>query len=434
MTAYSFKRTRQQLMPVIVLAGLLLLAALALYNPPQAGRKAASQEPRLSVETVTVTPASYQVVVSSYGSVQPRTRSMLVSQVAGEVIWINPQFRDGGVFRAGDELLRIDARDYEADVQIAQAALLEARQMLAEEEALSLQALEDWQRLGDGGEPGALVLREPQLLAAQASLASAEASLRKAELSLERTTIKAPFDGRTLTAEVDVGQVIAANAQLAEVYASDHVEIRLPLANRDLDYIDLPEPRQYQAGADLPPVRVTLHSQLMQGSSREGFLVRTESAIDEASRQLHVVAQVDDPFALEPDAAGAASSRRPLKIGEYVTARIAGRKLPAAIVIDISAIYQGSYVYVVEDDLLQRREIEIAWQNEREAVLERGLEAGAQLVITPLGQVTSGTRVTVLNRQRQVVQGERVPASRDQRGSAAQRSGPASQVKLGAGQ
>lgn len=431
MQAFPFKFTRQRLMPWIVLGGLLLLAALALYNPPQAGRKPPSQEPRLSVETLTVAPASYQVVVSSYGRVQPRTRSMLVSQVAGEVTWINPQFRDGGVFRAGDELLRIDPRDYEADVQIARASLLEARQVVAEEEALSLQALENWQRLGDGGEPGALVLRKPQLLAAQAGLASAEAALRKAELSLERTTIAAPFDGRILTTEVDVGQVISANTQLAELYASDYVEIRLPLANPDLAYIDLPEPRQLPAEAPEAPVRVSLHSQLMAGASWQGFLVRTEGAIDEDSRQLHVVAQVDDPFALEVDATDGSGPRRPLKIGEYVSARIAGRQLPRAIVIDISAIYQGSYVYVVEEGLLQRREIEIAWQNESEAIIGSGLAGGEQLVITPLGQVTSGTRVAIASQQRQVVQGDAVPASRGPRPAGSERAGPVQQAELG---
>ncbi|QIB65561.1 efflux RND transporter periplasmic adaptor subunit [Kineobactrum salinum] len=432
MQASSFKLTRQRLLPWIVLAGLLLFAALALYNPPEAGRRPPSVEPRLSVETVTIVPASYQVVIDSYGSVRPRTRNMLVSQVAGEVTWINPQFRDGGVFRAGDELLRIDSRDYEADVQIARASLLEARQLLAEEEALSQQALENWQRLGDGGEPGALVLRKPQLLAAQADLASAEAALRKAELSLERTRIKAPFDGRVLTTEADIGQVISANAQLAEIYASDYVEIRLPLANSDLAYIDLPEPRRRLTGTSEEPVRVTLHSQLAAGSSWQGFLVRTEGAIDEDSRQLHVVAQVDDPFALEVDAESGAGARRPLKIGEYVTARIAGRQLARAIVIDISAIYQGSYVYVVEEGLLQRREIEIAWQNDREAVISSGLAGDEQLVVTPLGQVTSGTRVTIVAQQRQVVQSDAASAGRGPRSTGSGHAGPPHQAELGA--
>ena len=65
----------------------------------------------------------------------------------------------------------------------------------------------------------------------------------------------------------------------------------------------------------------------------------------------------------------------------------------AHAVIPNAAIYQGSYVYLLVDGLLQRRDIEIAWQNRDEALLADGLEAGDQLVLTPLGQVSSGTPV-----------------------------------------
>ncbi|HXK57018.1 MAG TPA: hypothetical protein PLZ16_10265 [Gammaproteobacteria bacterium] len=61
-----------------------------------------------------------------------------------------------------------------------------------------------------------------------------------------------------------------------------------------------------------------------------------------------------------------------------------------------SSVYQGSYVYLFRDGLLQRREIEIAWQNGDEALIGKGLAAGDQLVLTPLGQVSSGTRVKLL--------------------------------------
>ena len=60
-----------------------------------------------------------------------------------------------------------------------------------------------------------------------------------------------------------------------------------------------------------------------------------------------------------------------------------------------NAIYQGSYVYVVEDELLQRRDIQIAWQNDQDAIISAGMSDGDSLVTTSLGQVTSGIRVSV---------------------------------------
>ncbi|MFV8819636.1 efflux RND transporter periplasmic adaptor subunit [Haliea sp. E17] len=386
----------RKFLPLLVLGGLLGLAALALLNPPAADRSRPSQGARLSVETQRLEPLSYQVMIPSYGRVRPRTESTLVSQVGGEVIWVSPQFRDGGIFRAGETLLRIDDRDYQADVQIARAQLFEAQQALAEEAAQSQQALADWQRLGDGSDADALVLRKPQLLAAQARVASAEAQLAKAQLQLDRTSIIAPFAGRILSTEVDLGEVINANSQLGEMYATDYVEIRLPVANADLPFIDLPEPDSAGDTAVPPPrVPVAIHSSLSRDSRWEGFLVRTEGAIDDTSRQLHVIAQVDDPFELLASAAAAPASRKPLKIGEYVTAEIAGTTLEEALVIPNSTIYQGSYVYVVEEGLLQRRSVEVAWRNDIDAVVAAGLQAGDELVLTALGQVTSGTRVQV---------------------------------------
>lgn len=265
---------------------------------------------------------------------------------------------------------------------------MDARQALAEAEARSVQAAEDWQRLGNEGEAPSLVLREPQLEAAKARVISAQSGLRKAQLDLERTKIVAPFAGRVLRKMVDVGQVVSVNTMLAEIYATDSVEIRLPLRNRDLPFIDLPESYRF-AGVD--PQRelpVIISSDLTGPSSWEARLVRTEGAIDESARQLHVIAQIADPFGK------ANESRAPLKIGQYVTAEMPGRTVSEAIVIPNNTIYQGSYVYVVEDGTLRRKDIEVAWQDDAEAIVAAGLQVGDELVLTPLGQVTSGIRVT----------------------------------------
>ena len=330
-------------------------------------------------------------MLQSYGIVQPRTQSMLVSQVGGQIIEVAPQFRDGGFLKAEDVLLQIDPRDYQADVKIAEASLLDARQSLAEEEARAYQARVDWDRLGNEGDAPALVLRTPQRLAAEARVVSAESALTKARLNLERTTIKAPFDGRILSRNVDLGQVVSTNTALAEIYATDYVEIRLPIKNQDLGLVDLPEQNGGSDTAEGSTIGALVYSSLGRKAPWHASIERTEGAIDSNSRQLHVVAQIDDPVGVE------SSVENPLKIGEYVTAEIEGSLLEEAIVIDNGTIYQGTYVFVVIDEKLMRRPIEILWQNDTQAIIASGLEAGDLLVLTPLGQVTSGTRVRVNN-------------------------------------
>lgn len=371
-----------------VIAGFTVIAVLVWVLRPQPERRPPQGGPRLAVETQQIQSRDYQVRLESYGTIQPKIRSILVAQVSGQIVSINPNVRDGGFFEKGDVLGTIDPRDYEADVRIAEASLMDARQALAEAEARSVQAAEDWQRLGNEGDAPALVLREPQLEAARARVISAQSGLRKAQLDLERTKIVAPFAGRVLRKLVDVGRVVSVNTQLAEIYATDAVEIRLPLRNSDLPFIELPETYRFAGVDPEDELPVVIYSDLTGPNSWEGRLIRTEGAIDESARQLHVIAEIEDPFGR------ASEDRSPLKIGQYVTARMPGRMVEEAVVIPNTTIYQGSYVYVVEDGILQRKDIEVAWQDDAEAIVASGLRIGDELVVTPLGQVTSGVRVT----------------------------------------
>lgn len=391
----------KKLLPAIILFALLLIAVVIRMNPPQAPQQSGGVGPQLVVEATDVVARDYQVLLESYGIVRPRTRSLLVAQVEGQIVDLNPNMRDGGFFERGDVLVSIDSRDYVADVRIAEATLADAHQALAEAEARTNQAREDWERLGNEGEAPDLVLRIPQLEAARARVLSAESTLQKVRLDLERTEIRAPFAGRVLSKFVDLGQVVSRNAQLAEIYATDIVEIRLPIRNSDLSFIDLPETYRYSKERENEGGRVSIYSELAGQATWTAELVRTEGAIDETARQLHVIAQISDPFV--PRAEG----QTPLKIGQYVTARLEGRMLPDALVIPNNAIYQGTYVYVVENGILRRRDVDILWQNEREAIVSSGLAAGDQLVTTSLGQVTSGVRVSILGQEGQSLPGGR---------------------------
>ena len=84
-----------------------------------------------------------------------------------------------------------------------------------------------------------------------------------------------------------------------------------------------------------------------------------------------------------------------MKIGEYVTAEIEGKKIPDAIVIPSATIYQDTYVYVVNEGVIERRDIDVIWRNKTEALIGEGLVNGDRLVTTTLGQVASGTRVNI---------------------------------------
>jgi len=386
----------------------VVLVKIIMGNPPHSNRGKPAKAAVMSVQVQTLAAQDFQVKLDSFGIVKPRTQSVLVAQVSGQITAISDNFRDGEFFQKGDVLVTLDDRDYQAELKIAKAGVLNAEQALLEEQAKAAQANEDWQRLGNGEQANDLVLRKPQLAAAQAQLWSAQAKYEKADLAFERTKIIAPYSGRILKKHVDVGQVVSTNSKLADIFATDKVEIRLPIHNSDLAFIDLPEQYSDQSERTNNLNEVSFTSDLIRGQKWQGQLIRTEGSIDDNAQQLYVVAQIDNPF--KRSVAGSKqksqqqSAQQPLqqkmtiKIGQYLKAKISGKLLSQAMIIPNTSIYQGSYVYIVVDGLLQRRAVTIAWQNDITALISSGLDFGQQLVLTSLGQVSSGTAVSIVGK------------------------------------
>ncbi|MDH3353718.1 MAG: efflux RND transporter periplasmic adaptor subunit [Chromatiales bacterium] len=377
--------------PLIVIVLTVVVIQLVSHFKPEAKKKAATPAPTISVESMTLQPQRYQVVLDSFGKISPRTRGQLSSQVSGQIIDVNPNFNEGGFFEAGDVLLTIDPRDYKVQVEIAEAELAEMRVGYEEQQALADQAQKDWRNLGRKGKASDFALRKPQLEAAKLKIDSARAKLKQSRLAVERTQIKAPYRGRVLVKSVDIGGVVSSATKLAEIYAVDRLEIALPLKNSELPFIELPE-----SNLSTKRPKATIINSLGADSQRwSATVVRTAGAIDEKTQQLYITAQIDDPFG------DTNADRRPLKIGQFVTAQIEGRTVEQAMIIPNSAIYQGSYIYLLKDGLLQRTEIKVAWQNAHEALISEGVQGGDELVITPLGQVSSGTRVKIVGAEQE---------------------------------
>ena len=343
----------------------------------------------INVQVQEIKPEALHTRIESYGMVRPRIQSQLIAQVSGKIDYVAESFRDGGFFEKGEVLVGIEQADYRIEVNIAEANLLDAELQYQEQQALAEQAKQDWQRLGNNGNAAPLVLREPQLAAAEARVKSAKASLDGAQLNMRRTKIIAPFDGRVLSLNVDIGQVVGNNSLLGEIYATDAIEIRLPIKNRELSLLELPESwRSENAPKDNLP-KADIFSELANRETWTANIVRTSGAIAADSRQLYVVARIDDPFGKPSE------NKMPLKINQYVTAEIHGKTIDEAIAIPNSTIYKNSYVYVYSNGVVNRKAIEIQWQNKKFALISSGLVAGDRLVTTPLGQIPSGTRVNL---------------------------------------
>ena len=379
-------RTLRIVLPLAVLGGAGLAAVAMIRNrPPVETQPPVFEPPGVRVEEVVLRDVTLSV--TSQGTVRPRTESQLVPEIAGRVTWVAPSFAEGGFFESGDVLVKIDPFDYQQAIVSTRSQLAQARLRLAQEEAEAEVALREWAELGRGN-PRALTLREPQLDDARASVAAAEANVVRAERDLERAEIVAPYAGRIRQKNVDIGQFVRVGDAVATVYAVDIAEVRLPLPDEQLAYLDLP--LSYRGGSDQPQPRVTLRA-TFAGEAHEwqGRIVRTESEIDPVSRMVHVVAEVSDPYAPGPH-----SNRPPLAVGMYVEAEIAGRTVRDVAVVPRTALRGRAQVLVVgPDDRLYFRDIDILRTTTESVFARDGLAEGELVAVSSLDAPTDGMRV-----------------------------------------
>ena len=379
-------RTIRILLPFVVIAVSALAIYMIFFSSPEARKRGQRPPPSLVVEVLDIKPQDYQVTLSSFGKITPTTQSQLSSQVSGQIVAVSDNFKAGQFFSKGDTLVTLDDRDYKIRVQSASAERAQAQVALDEEIALSAQAIKDRKNLGTLGQASDYALRKPQMAAARAKLQAADANLKQALLDVERTVITAPYDGRILTKKVSVGQVVGSTTALADIYAVDNAEVELPIKNSQLALLNLPN---NHLGETNPQASLITLLNNEGGATQfwQAQITRTSGAINENTQQLSVIAEISQPFAQ--------ADKRSLNIGQFVTAQITGKTLMDAIVIPNASIYQGSYVYLYEDGVLQRKNVVIAYQNNKEAIITSGVNANEKLVTTPLGQVNSGTAVSI---------------------------------------
>ncbi len=378
--------------PLVVLGGATLIYwGLVANKSEPVKRKPPKQE--IAVDVLPLKRTDFPVQIPTRGTVRARTSSTLIPEVPGRIVSISPKFRSGGFFEEGDVLLTIDKQDYETAVTVAAGVLAEATAALEEEKAKSEQALENWKTLGRKGKPSALALREPQLAEARARVAAATAQQTKAKRDLERTEIKAPYRGRVLEQSVDVGQYVTTGTVLAGIYAVDYAEIRLPVSSAQAGFVDLPE--QFRGDSDAEVAKLYHPKVLLSASyggkdvTWEGEIVRTEGAVDDRSRLIFVVAQVDDPYARRNEGAP------PLKVGMFVEAEIEGHLLKDVYVIPRKAVRQGNMIVTVDsENKLQRHLVDVIWNDADSVITRTAIPDDERLCITPLAFAPSGTEVS----------------------------------------
>lgn len=378
---YFLPRKLRIVLTIILLAG-LCIALLVTFKPE--ADKVAIPETIVRVDTVIAERSSYPIIVEANGTIQAETRGNLVAQVSGEIVQVADNFTTGGTFNKGDALIQIDQRDYQANLSQATASLSQADSAYRQEQATAKQAQDDWLRLGNTEPAPDLVMRKPQLAAAKAQLDSAKAAYETAKLNLSRTTITAPYDGRVIQRQAVLGQFVTMATPVAEIFSTGRVEIRLPISQQEFSQLGLNnfsnEPNAKNK------FKVLVSSQI--GADEyfwDASIVRTDSTYDLNTRQIDVIAEIEDPFSKTLD-------QPPLKIGQFVNAKIQGRTVDDVYVIPNKSIREGGYVYAVREERLTKLPVTLLWQDDKNALISDGLNDNEIIVTTSLNSTLTGAK------------------------------------------
>jgi multidrug resistance efflux pump len=384
-------------------AGLFILMMVTKREP----ESIEPERPALSVTAIRLEPRDVVVPMRAFGTAEAERTAQIEAEISGEVIERPEEVRVGRAVEAGQLLVRIDDRDYEARLEQARSRLAaeratlrrldveeqSQRQMVAtaneelavaeREYARVLELFEDevsnpreldaarlavqrarlaLQRLETDL---ALVPTRREQLEATCKLREAEVAL--AELNVERCTIVAPFDGRVARLDVELGEQVRPGRTLLVLLDPRHIEVpvELPVSWRGNVRVDA-------------PTRLMLESNPQAVWS--GRVARVGPSADQSLRTFPVYVEVDNEKQLSP-----------LMPGMFVRARIDGPLLTDAMLVPRGAV-RDNRVFVCNEGEALRRDVQV-----RRHVLDQtavsGLEPGEIVITSNLDSLYDGAPV-----------------------------------------
>lgn len=184
---------------------------------------------------------------------------------------------------------------------------------------------------------------------------------------------------------VEPGSQISSQDKLAVLSGTDvyRVEANVPLEH--LKWIDFPLTENIRGSS------VEIHSR--GGQVRNGWVTRLLGELTEESRLAGLLITISDPLFLEKPSDAISAHQLPLLINTYVNVKIAGSVLNNVIPVPVNAVREGRYAWVVEEEMLFIRKIDIAWKTLDYIFVTDGLFSGDEVVVSELSGVVEGMRV-----------------------------------------
>jgi len=375
-------RIRSLIWGTILVLGAATIVVSIWLNPSRTSSAKPEVEDNVPVATAKARREDVPVYLDGLGKVQALNTVTIRAQIDGKIMEVT--FHEGQNVRAGDLLLQIDPRPYQAalDQAIAkqnqdQAQLGYAQKVLERDTGLFDKKIIDRQSLD---------LQQATTAQLEALVKADEAAVANAKVQLEFTKITAPIDGRVGLRLVDQGNIVHANDQagLAVITQLQPISVIFTLPEGNLREITK---KLKTNGTDESLAVAAVDPQTNQILG-QGELRAMDNQVDDATGTIKMKAVFQNrQFELWP--------------GQFVNIRLLVDTRRQQLVVPSSAVNQGpsgEFIYIIRPDLIAEvRAVEAGISEDGSTVIESGVSEGDTVVVDGQYLLKSNARVQLKN-------------------------------------
>jgi RND family efflux transporter MFP subunit len=337
------------------------LVAASLVGCKQSDEGDKEPAPVVNAATVVVSAQAFTETFDAIGNVVPRSDHVATLSAPGPGRVASVSVTTGQAVDAGETLVTLDQAPFESALRAAEAAVAAAERANDRE-----------QRLANEG-----IAPRKDAEAAAADAAAKRADLVNAQRMAALSVLKAPIAGVVTKMNATIGASVDASQPLVEIADPRALDILLNATPTD-------------AGRTQPGAKVALSA----GSTAKGEPLGVATVVD-------VSGTVDSTQRGVAIRAHAATTRRPLKIGETVFGQVAVATRPNAIVIPNDALVPDGEkfkVFVVDNQgIAHERDVTVGGKSDAGVEITEGLTVGERIVTQGAYAVSDSAKVAPLS-------------------------------------
>jgi multidrug efflux pump subunit AcrA (membrane-fusion protein) len=350
---------------VIALIAITIMISSYMVNSKKTPNAKPAEEVKLYVKTEPVVYGKNAATVTATGRLSSQNDVDLSSEVQGQILKGDILLKEGNRFREGDLLIRIFDDEARNNLMASKSRFMNAIAGILPDMRIDFpNSFDKWNNFFIS-----LSIHEPlpslpkldsdkeKIFLASRNILNDYFNIQSAQIRLAKHRIYAPFDGTFTHVYLEVGSVANPGVKIASMIRTDKLELEVPVEVNEIYWINIGD--QVQVTTDIA------------SHTWDGSVVRKSDFVNPNTQSITVYVSVSP------------SAANPLYQGQYLNATFQSKEIDNSMVIPRNAIFNKSFVWLVVNEKLVSKKVEVLMQAESTVIIS-GLQEGEQLVVEPL--------------------------------------------------